>query len=79
MLARLQHYHQLENEQKRTAQALEQFVEAIRVAKATGQPISIERTGTIIDRLIIICSVEMLAVPPRQPSHTKEELVNGLV
>jgi quinol monooxygenase YgiN len=25
-----------------------------------------------------ICSVEMLAVPPRQPSRTKEELVNGL-
>ncbi|MFL5656317.1 MAG: hypothetical protein ACJ8CB_19315 [Ktedonobacteraceae bacterium] len=64
LLARLQHYHQLENEQKRTAQALEQFVEAIRIAKATGQPISIERTGTIIDRLII----ELNSIPPRPPS-----------
>jgi hypothetical protein len=64
LLARLQHYHQLENEQKRTAQALEQFVEAIRVAKAIGQPISIERTGTIIDRLII----ELNSTPSRPPS-----------
>jgi len=61
LLARLQGYHQMQDQVQRNRAAITYLVQAIQQAKREGVPLQIERTGTPVDALILELSTRSIS------------------
>ncbi len=61
LLARLQGYHQMQDQVQRNRAAITYLVQAIQQAKRKGVPLLVERTGTPVDALILEISTRSIS------------------
>jgi hypothetical protein len=61
LLARLQEYHQMQDQVQRNRAAIAYLVQAIQQAKRKGVPLQVERTGTPVDALILELSTRSIS------------------
>jgi len=61
LLARLQGYHQMQEQVQRNRAAITYLVQAIQQAKRKGIPLQVERTGTPVDALILELSTRSIS------------------